>query len=130
GIRDFHVTGVQTCALPIYAQPRRHINNRVVFLFILCKKYFQLPSNLVPVFILSLFLGLMLRSLSFTSNIFLYFCLLHNSVTNKNFMPVKIPDNLTAIDLLKKENIFVMSDLRANAQDIRPLRVIILNLMT
>ncbi|NQD72651.1 homoserine O-succinyltransferase, partial [Sphingobacterium shayense] len=44
-------------------------------------------------------------------------------------MPVKIPDNLPAIELLKKENIFVMSDLRANSQDIRPLRVLILNLM-
>jgi len=44
-------------------------------------------------------------------------------------MPVKIPDNLPAIELLTKENIFVMSDLRANEQDIRPLRVIILNLM-
>lgn len=44
-------------------------------------------------------------------------------------MPVKIPNNLPAIELLKKENIFVMSDLRANAQDIRPMRVLILNLM-
>ncbi|WP_256011077.1 homoserine O-acetyltransferase MetA [Desertivirga xinjiangensis] len=44
-------------------------------------------------------------------------------------MPVKIPDNLPAIELLKKENIFVMSDLRANTQDIRPMRVLILNLM-
>ncbi len=44
-------------------------------------------------------------------------------------MPVKIPDNLPAIALLKKENIFVMSDLRADVQDIRPLRVLILNLM-
>ncbi|MFD1628800.1 homoserine O-acetyltransferase MetA [Pseudopedobacter beijingensis] len=44
-------------------------------------------------------------------------------------MPVKIPNNLPAIELLKKENIFVMNDLRANAQDIRPMRVIILNLM-
>lgn len=44
-------------------------------------------------------------------------------------MPVRIPDNLPAIELLKKENIFVMSDLRANQQDIRPLRVLILNLM-
>src|SRR5690606_30406274 len=44
-------------------------------------------------------------------------------------MPVKIPDNLPAIHLLENENIFVMSDLRANAQDIRPLRVLILNLM-
>lgn len=44
-------------------------------------------------------------------------------------MPVKIPDNLPAIEQLKKENIFVMSDLRANEQDIRPLKVLILNLM-
>ncbi|WP_257657091.1 homoserine O-acetyltransferase MetA [Parapedobacter lycopersici] len=44
-------------------------------------------------------------------------------------MPVKIPDNLPAIAQLKKENIFVMNDLRANTQDIRPMRVIILNLM-
>lgn len=44
-------------------------------------------------------------------------------------MPVKIPYNLPAIELLKEENIFVMSDLRANSQDIRPMRVLILNLM-
>src|SRR5690606_39717128 len=44
-------------------------------------------------------------------------------------MPVKLPNNLPAIELLKKENIFVMSDLRANEQDIRPLRVLVLNLM-
>jgi len=39
-------------------------------------------------------------------------------------MPVKIPNNLPAIELLKKENIFVMSDLRANTQDIRPMRML------
>lgn len=44
-------------------------------------------------------------------------------------MPVNIPNNLPAIELLKKENIFVMSQLRADMQDIRPLRVLILNLM-
>ncbi|WP_159638177.1 homoserine O-acetyltransferase MetA [Sphingobacterium composti Ten et al. 2007 non Yoo et al. 2007] len=44
-------------------------------------------------------------------------------------MPVKIPDNLPAIELLKQENIFVMSSLRANEQDIRPLRLLVLNLM-
>lgn len=44
-------------------------------------------------------------------------------------MPVKIPDNLPAIELLKNESIFVMSDLRADEQDIRPLRLLILNLM-
>ena len=44
-------------------------------------------------------------------------------------MPVKIPDNLPAIELLKKENIFVMGSLRANTQDIRAMRILILNLM-
>jgi homoserine O-succinyltransferase len=44
-------------------------------------------------------------------------------------MPVKIPNNLPAIELLKKEHIFVMNDLRASTQDIRPMRVLILNLM-
>lgn len=44
-------------------------------------------------------------------------------------MPVTLPDNLPAIELLKKENIFVMTQLRANKQDIRPLKVLILNLM-
>lgn len=44
-------------------------------------------------------------------------------------MPVNIPNNLPAIEMLKKENIFVMSELRAKEQDIRPLRVLILNLM-
>ncbi len=44
-------------------------------------------------------------------------------------MPVNIPNNLPAIEILKKENIFVISQLRANEQDIRPLRVLVLNLM-
>lgn len=44
-------------------------------------------------------------------------------------MPVTLPDNLPAIELLKKENIFVMSQLRADSQDIRPLKVLIFNLM-
>ena len=44
-------------------------------------------------------------------------------------MPLRLPDRLPAIDLLKKENIFVMGDTRAHAQDIRPLRIVILNLM-
>jgi len=44
-------------------------------------------------------------------------------------MPVNIPNNLPAIEILKKENIFVMNQLRASSQDIRPLRVLILNLM-
>ncbi len=44
-------------------------------------------------------------------------------------MPLRLPDRLPAIDILKKENIFVMDDSRAHAQDIRPLRIVILNLM-
>lgn len=44
-------------------------------------------------------------------------------------MPLRIPDRLPAIDILKQENIFVMDDTRAHTQDIRPLRIVILNLM-
>ena len=44
-------------------------------------------------------------------------------------MPLRIPDLLPAIDILKQENIFVMDDTRAHTQDIRPLRIVILNLM-
>lgn len=44
-------------------------------------------------------------------------------------MPLTLPDRLPAIDILKHENIFVMDDTRAHAQDIRPLRIAILNLM-
>lgn len=44
-------------------------------------------------------------------------------------MPLKLPDRLPAIDVLKNENIFVMNNSRAEGQDIRPLRIVILNLM-
>ncbi|MDR2809398.1 MAG: homoserine O-succinyltransferase [Tannerellaceae bacterium] len=44
-------------------------------------------------------------------------------------MPLNLQKNLPAIDLLKKEHIFVMDSLRASTQDIRPLRMVILNLM-
>ncbi len=44
-------------------------------------------------------------------------------------MPLKLPDKLPAIELLKQENIFVMDSSRAGMQDIRPLRIAILNLM-
>lgn len=44
-------------------------------------------------------------------------------------MPVKLPDKLPAISILHKENIFVMTESRAIHQDIRPLRLLILNLM-
>jgi homoserine O-succinyltransferase len=44
-------------------------------------------------------------------------------------MPLNVPDNLPAIDVLKEENIFVMTESRAIHQDIRPLKIAILNLM-
>lgn len=44
-------------------------------------------------------------------------------------MPVKIPDNLPASKILSDENIFLMSESRASSQDIRPLKIAILNLM-
>ncbi|WP_243348966.1 homoserine O-succinyltransferase [Parabacteroides sp. FAFU027] len=44
-------------------------------------------------------------------------------------MPVTLPSNLPAIELLKKENIFVMDESRASSQDIRPLKILVLNLM-
>jgi homoserine O-succinyltransferase len=44
-------------------------------------------------------------------------------------MPLTLPDRLPAIDLLKEENIFVIDSSRASAQDIRPLRIAVLNLM-
>jgi len=44
-------------------------------------------------------------------------------------MPLRLPDQLPAIELLKQENIFVMDDSRAHMQDIRPLKIVILNLM-
>ena len=44
-------------------------------------------------------------------------------------MPIKIPNNLPAVKTLTDENIFVMTETRAITQDIRPLRILILNLM-
>lgn len=44
-------------------------------------------------------------------------------------MPIRIPDQLPAASLLRDENIFVMPESRALHQDIRPLEVVILNLM-
>lgn len=44
-------------------------------------------------------------------------------------MPIRIPDDLPAAGILKSENIFTMSESRASHQNIRPLRVLILNLM-
>ncbi len=44
-------------------------------------------------------------------------------------MPINVPNNLPAIAELRKENIFVMEESRAIQQDVRPLKVVILNLM-
>ncbi len=44
-------------------------------------------------------------------------------------MPLNIPDTLPAIKLLEDENIFVMNTTRALTQDIRPLKIVVLNLM-
>ncbi|MBO6853318.1 MAG: homoserine O-succinyltransferase [Marivivens sp.] len=44
-------------------------------------------------------------------------------------MPIKLPENLPAYDVLSKEGVMVMSDDRAARQDIRPLRIGLLNLM-
>ena len=44
-------------------------------------------------------------------------------------MPIKIPDKLPAREILENENIFVMAEQRAMTQDIRPLKIAILNLM-
>jgi homoserine O-succinyltransferase len=44
-------------------------------------------------------------------------------------MPINVPDQLPAIELLQEENIFIMDESRAAHQDIRPLKIVILNLM-
>lgn len=44
-------------------------------------------------------------------------------------MPIRIPENLPAYDVLNEENIFIMTDERALHQDIRPLQIVILNIM-
>ncbi len=44
-------------------------------------------------------------------------------------MPIKIPNGLPAKEVLERENIFVMPEMRATTQEIRPLRIALLNLM-
>ena len=44
-------------------------------------------------------------------------------------MPIKIPNQLPATSTLPRENIFVMTETRAITQDIRPLQILLLNLM-
>ena len=44
-------------------------------------------------------------------------------------MPIRIPNDLPAVKILNNENIFVMTETRAITQDIRPLKILLLNLM-
>ena len=44
-------------------------------------------------------------------------------------MPIKIPTDLPAVEVLNSENIFVMTEQRAATQEIRPLKILLLNLM-
>ena len=44
-------------------------------------------------------------------------------------MPIKINNDLPAKSILEQENIFIMPEERAQAQDIRPLKILLLNLM-
>ncbi|EOW6617328.1 homoserine O-succinyltransferase MetA [Cronobacter dublinensis] len=44
-------------------------------------------------------------------------------------MPIRVPDELPAVNFLRQENVFVMTTSRASVQEIRPLKVLILNLM-
>lgn len=44
-------------------------------------------------------------------------------------MPIKIQSDLPVKEILEKENIFVMDESRASHQDIRPIQILILNLM-
>ncbi|RKE89420.1 homoserine O-acetyltransferase/O-succinyltransferase family protein [Xenorhabdus ehlersii] len=40
-------------------------------------------------------------------------------------MPIRVPDELPAVNALRNENIFVMTSTRANIQNIRPLKVLL-----
>ena len=44
-------------------------------------------------------------------------------------MPINLPDDLPANKILSEENVFVMNQTRATTQNIRPLRIMIVNLM-
>lgn len=44
-------------------------------------------------------------------------------------MPIKVPNDLPAVEILHRENIFVMTETRAMTQDIRPLQILLVNLM-
>ena len=53
----------------------------------------------------------------------------YNKWKGQEGLPIKIPNGLPAVDILAEENIFVMTDTRAITQDIRPLKILLLNLM-
>ncbi len=55
-----------------------------------------------------------------------HYIISQNGVWN---IPIKIPDDLPAVSALEAENIFVMTEKRAVSQDIRSLKILILNLM-
>jgi homoserine O-succinyltransferase len=57
-------------------------------------------------------------------------CLYENYTREVLCMPIKIPDNLPAVEVLNNENIFVMKESRAYHQDMRTLKVAVLNLST
>ena len=44
-------------------------------------------------------------------------------------MPIKFPNDLPAVQTLANENIFAMTETRAITQDIRPLKIVLLNMM-
>ena len=50
-------------------------------------------------------------------------------MTYRITMPINIPDQMPATDTLRRENIFVMSESRASTQQIRPMKLLLLNLM-
>ncbi len=53
----------------------------------------------------------------------------YDTVEGDVFMPIKLDKELPALDILRSENVFIMDDKRARHQDIRPMEVLILNLM-
>lgn len=59
------------------------------------------------------------------------FCynIINNVFKEEKQMPIKVPNSLPATKILETENIFVMTETRAMHQDIRPLKILILNLM-
>lgn len=58
-----------------------------------------------------------------------YYYLCSDYKRKEHHMPLRLPDRLPAIELLKKENIFVMDESRAHSQMVRPLKIVVLNLM-